>query len=125
MLIIKNSQVEALNNVFEDELVRIIFEYIKDNEPEIKEGYPDFIMQQMIMRGIRYAAELEFQTELGYTTFVLFMLLTAPNFFEYDKVKLIFSKYKDDEQRFTMVNEVLTDQDWKNIQAFYNENYWN
>ena len=124
MITIDKKQMQDINGVILLQFFEKIIAFLKENLPEYVNGYPEFILNKFVKNGVFLAKKNEFNTEFGITLFVVFMFISAPNFFEYEKIKNIFKRYENDDDRIELIGKILTEKDWNIIKKNYKDQYW-
>ncbi|MBX7169754.1 MAG: hypothetical protein K1X72_02280 [Pyrinomonadaceae bacterium] len=136
MLKISSEQIRIFQPDAEEAFVQRTAEYLRKNHPDsevyllqkkfkVAEISNDFLFQA-VRSGIKHAQNFGISWKSTLLSFVVLMFLTAPNFFEYPKAESFLQQTETiDDEKFESFLEIMTDEDWEQVEANYDEKVWN
>lgn len=136
MLIIRSEQIKVFQADAESAFVRRVMDYLKENHAETLvrlphstssvAELPDEILQTTVQSGIKRGSSYGIALKSTLLSFVVILFLAAPNFDEHPKAVSFFSQKENiDDNDFEGLIDEMTDEDWAEVEARYNNQMWN
>jgi hypothetical protein len=125
MLIIRNEQLDAFQEIADAAFVQTIIEHLREEHAEAIGRLPDEVLTDMVQAGIDRARSWGLTWEATITAFVALMFEIAPNFDEHPKIREILSEESEPEDaRLDRLVEEVSEKDWEEAVQLYDENAW-
>ena len=125
MLVIRDEQIEQLNEIAEDEFIDELTLNVRDLHGELVKDIDDEDLRELVRVGVERAKRhgISFEDTIG--TFVGWMFEFAPNFDEQENIKKMLAdeRFKPDD-RIDLIVEAATEKDWAEAEAMYDETAW-
>lgn len=136
MLKIRPEQIREFQPQAENAFVERVAVYLKVNHPdelvrlphgESKLGeLPKEVLREMVSGGINRARAHGLEWKSNLLSFVVLMVIGAPNFDEHKKcAAFLRAEIISTEKRLEKMMEQMTDEDWEEIEANYSPGAWN
>ncbi len=136
-MIIRQAQIEAFQEDADRNFVEKIADYLRSNhaaltvrlsseESLVVSAMPAETLRRLVSNGVAQAKEYGLTLETTLTSFVVMMFIASPNFHVYPAVNLILRDENiEPNHRTDRLVEVITEEEWKNVQESYDPKAWN
>lgn len=125
MLVIRDEQIEQLNEIAEDEFIDELALTVRDTHGELVKDIDDEDLRELVRIGAARARRHGLSFEETIAVFVGWMFEFAPNFDEQENIKKMLADERlEPDDRIDLVAEMATEKDWAEAEAMYDETAW-
>lgn len=128
MLEIRQDQYDILLQQNEQAFIETIIDHLREDEPELVDGFPQDTLRAMVSRGLKRARGNGLHTDTQLITFVSLMFVISPNFDQHSAIrKVLDDANRSIDDRWEALFTRSMDNAWEEAGSmeFYDEDEWN